>query len=337
MAKFTSEYTDHELVDVVREVTLHVNPRRPRDVSLRAFDAAREAAGHPRAPRASRICERLDMSWPEVKALAHDPARSVGQTLAKRSGAEELGAHCSVEDAVRCVRSIAQRLGVDALDPASYDRECETVRAENRRRWRHGRELVFPTANQIEWIVGSFAAAAAQAGLAAKQPARDCGVAIVDALDLLVEEFGCVLPYKGLRAFARAKEFRLAREAPGGMRAAIEVLRVRRGLEGKSTPTEYPPPGERPDFDEVAKTAGLPPARKTRWSWDECVEALVRLMDENPGVSLRVRSYRELRAGRRAFPPAGCFSKAGKPGFVAARTEAIRRRRERQTRSSGQS
>jgi hypothetical protein len=94
------------------------------------------------------------MSWPKVKELAHNDACEVERTLGSRLRADELGAKCSIEEIIRCLRAVAARLGVKVLDPAAHDHEREKVLAENQRRWRHGREIVFPTANQIIWIVG---------------------------------------------------------------------------------------------------------------------------------------------------------------------------------------
>lgn len=47
VGKFVSAYTDSQLADAVREVTLHVASQRPRSVSMAAFDNARASAGIP--------------------------------------------------------------------------------------------------------------------------------------------------------------------------------------------------------------------------------------------------------------------------------------------------
>jgi hypothetical protein len=243
MGLFTSDYTNHELVEVVRAVALHVSPRRPKTVSMRQFDAARGPAGHPHAPRSSRICERLDMTWPEVKELALNETRNVEQTLASRL-AVEMNPKITLDDAFLCLRAVSSRLGNAPLDPALYDRERAVILAENRRSWRNGREIVFPTANQVAALAGGFAAACKQAG--------------------------------------------------------VESVTQRRPL-------------------------------ASRWTWtdEELIEALVRLMDEYPGIDITQRNYRKLRAGRPEFPPVSSFNNAGRPGLKAYRLEAQRRRRKR--------
>ena len=330
MGLFTSDYSNHELVQVVREVTLHVNPRYPKRVSLRTFDPARTDAGHPHAPRASRICERLDMSWPELKKLAHSPEREIERTLVARLGAED-NTQFSLDDAVESVRAVAKRLGVETLDPAAYDREAGAIRRAAHTRWRHGRGVGIPTANQVAQLAGGFDAAAKLAGLRPYQPPPDPGASIVDALELLVDEYGCLLPYRELTHYAHRKGFSLKSAAAGDHQAAIAELRRRRERDGKETPSGYPPKSERPSFDDAvpSESSDLPPARKHRWSWEECIEALVRLMDENPGADITQRSYRTLRAGRRTYPNVTSFNAGGRPGLKVAREEAIRRRRAR--------
>lgn len=248
MAPFASAYTNHELVDVVREVTAYANPRRPTAVSLRAFDLARADAGYPDAPRSSRICERLNMNWPELKELAHDPTRSVEQTLAVRLAADEPPCDSSLDQAIRCLRAVSRRLGGAPLTPERYDAEANAIRAGNQRRWRHGASVFVPTANQVERLAGSF-------------------------------------------------------------RKGCELAGVPFAVGSTSVPN--------------------------RWSWtdEELVDALVRLMDENPGVAVTQRSYRTLRNGRAEFPTASVFSNktqgVRRPGLRHYRAEAERRRRAR--------
>jgi len=250
MGLFSSDYTNHELVEVVRVVTLHVNPRQPKNVSLRKFDGARAAAGHPRAPRASRICERFDMRWPALKDLAHDPGRSVEQTLGIRLRVRA-NPEMTLDQALDYVRAISSRLGGAPLDPAIYVRERDVILTEVRRRWRHGQEIVIPTANQIATLAGTFRNA-------------------------------CLLAGVPVAAQTRAKP--------------------------------------------------------SRWAWTdkEIIEALICLMDENPGVAITQRSYRTLRAGRPEFPPVSVLNTVTndgrRPGLVFYRAEAERRRRERERR-----
>ena len=79
--RFTSEYSDRALYDLVAEVAVHVDPAAPTTVSQSTWDAGRAGAGHPMAPSARAICDRLTRHsgrphpWSELLAVALDPER----------------------------------------------------------------------------------------------------------------------------------------------------------------------------------------------------------------------------------------------------------------------
>jgi hypothetical protein len=345
VAPFASDYTDHELVAAVREVTLHVSPRKPQEVSLRDFDVARAVAGHPSAPRASQTCERLDMSWPELKELAHGPDREVERTLAARGRAEELPEDWTEEDSFRCLRAIAERQGVGSVDPATYDRGRAAILAEHRGRWRHGREIVFPTANQIEHLFGSFTAGVVAAGLQppesgseAARRLRGTSMLVVDALELHLQTYGSLVPIRELKAFARAYGFQIEGDSGAWkVPALLAELRRRRDARGLWTPSGYPPATPRPHYGEEGTPEPVIPdgiAGTSRWTWtdEELEDALVRMMDEFPGEKITQRSYRTLRGGRAEYPNASAFNNGGRPGLKVYRARAEKRRRARRRR-----
>lgn len=83
-----SRYSDAELPGLVADVCRAANRASPASVSQSQFDDFREAAGHPEAPTAKRICARLHRAWEVVKAFALDPTRNVDRTVDAREWAQ---------------------------------------------------------------------------------------------------------------------------------------------------------------------------------------------------------------------------------------------------------
>jgi hypothetical protein len=156
--QFASSYpTVESLLDAVRDVSLVARPELPTEVTTRAFDDARQAAGHPLLPSARAICKRLGrrgapMPWAKVLERAHDPATSPVMLGAAISRAAE-APHMTVEHIVFGLRLVARRRDLATLTPGDYEVGWQGAIAEDRRRFGGGLlEEILPTANQVQKI-----------------------------------------------------------------------------------------------------------------------------------------------------------------------------------------
>lgn len=102
---------------------------------------------------------------------------------------------------------VGSRLRTDTLSTSEYRIEQESILAEDWKRWLHGRQLLFPTTDQIVTVVGSWEGALRLAGL---QPTRKPGPtkrgkppALVDLMDRFHALYGVEPTAQDLRRFAR--------------------------------------------------------------------------------------------------------------------------------------
>jgi hypothetical protein len=81
-------HTPLELLAIVREVAAVAAPVQPMKTTQAAWDSSRADAGHPDAPRARSICDRLGVPWPRLLAIAHgnldDALRALGNLAADK-------------------------------------------------------------------------------------------------------------------------------------------------------------------------------------------------------------------------------------------------------------
>lgn len=67
---------------------------------------------------------------------------------------------------------VASRLRTDTLSTSEYRIERDRILAEDWKRWLHGRQLLFPTVEQIVIVAGSWGSALRVAGLRPTRKAR---------------------------------------------------------------------------------------------------------------------------------------------------------------------
>lgn len=292
------------LAEVVAEVARAVDPDAPARVLQREWDAARANVGYPDVPRAAQIARRFQLPWAELLELVLQ-GHNLDQSIGRLYGEEDdplLG-----EAAIRtALKTVALRLGKKTLRPAEYREERQRMLDKARLSWLHGVEPVVPSEGQVIRVAGSWDQALEIAGLALRppDPGGQKGMAIVDALELCLETFGCLPTSHELERFGKTNGISLARrnERWGFY---LTALRQRRQDWGRWTPASPPPLNQRPDYTKPVPglaVAEPPRRRKMRWTKQECVDALVRLMVERPGQKLTQRAYQSASRGRDDLP-----------------------------------
>jgi hypothetical protein len=221
---------------------------------------------------------------------------------------------------------IARRLGTRTLPPCQYRAERQLmVRSRPR-------QLLLPTAEQIEIITGSWDDAVARAGLAPRhglggQRARVGPVPIVEVLNRCYEHHRTEPTLGELVLFARANGIpfpRKGRRRPYS--AYVKEWKDARSAGGLPVPDGPPPKFERPDYsrDVGAAVSG---ERRATTSWsdhDEVVEWVTRYLRElKPGERSSQRAYDTWAPGEDGAPWASVLQRHG--GWVAVRNEAWKR------------
>jgi hypothetical protein len=297
-ARFQSRYDIRTLVDVAHAVARQANSTAPEQVTQKQWDAARAKAGYPGAPSARQVAVRLKLSWAEVLALALGGG-DVDKALGRRFGEDE-DPYLDGDDVRTALRTVALRLNKSRLTAAQYVAERERILA----RRSPGSEFYLPNRNQVERIAGSWDEALAIAGLGPKpRQAQRSGLAIVDALELVLEAHGCLPTRPELDRFVSANGLALARRDKPWAHYLAE-LRRRRSEWGRWTPASPPALELRPDYTTpVRLPADLPKRQKRGWAREECIAALVSLLNELPAKTrLTMRIYQTSANGRRDLP-----------------------------------
>jgi hypothetical protein len=106
---------------VVTMVAREARPDNPEAVSMCAWDAAREAAGYPDAPRAHAIAQRLEVTWREMVRIALDRPDDAWRQVTH--AAADKGRHgVSFERVLVALRQVALALGQETITRAEYSR-----------------------------------------------------------------------------------------------------------------------------------------------------------------------------------------------------------------------
>jgi hypothetical protein len=301
-ARFQSRYDLRTLVDVAAAVARVADPTEPAQVTQKQWDAARTSADSPDAPSARQVAVRLQMPWADVLALAFGPT-DIDKSLGHHFGAEE-DSYLDGDDVRTALRTVALRLNKRSLTTTDYSDERERMLASARRR--HGSELYLPNVNQVEHLAGSWDAALALAGLGPRPPqARRAGLMVVEVLELALCAHGCLLTKPELSRFAAANQISVANRSWRAPWAShLAELRQRRAEWGLWTPPCPPTLGVRPDYTAtVALPPDVPQRLKRRWSREECIVALIALLDELPAKTrLTMRVYQQQASGRDDLP-----------------------------------
>lgn len=323
--RIASRYDLRTLLDVVAAVALFVSAEEPLRVRQSEYDAARSAAGYPDAPTGKQTAQRFGLPWRDLLELALDKSRDLDKALGYRLAAvpdetlDEFGVRVAL-------RTVALRLGVRTLAPNDYAGERDEMLATTSLRHRPV-ELALPTALQIRRAAGGWSAALEIAGLEPRQRmAPTIGLPVVDALELALESNGCLPTRNELHSFAAANGFSIAK----GRRPYAEYitgLHASRADWGKWTPNRPPPPTQRPDWRapvELPKNITLVQMKRRRWTREECIDVIARLLDEMGDQRLTLAAYQRRVVGRRDLPGVGSIQRNG--GFSQLLAEARKRR-----------
>ncbi|MBA3734376.1 MAG: hypothetical protein H0W90_04120 [Actinobacteria bacterium] len=329
--RYEARYDLRTLLDVVGAVAVVASPTAPGQISQREYDYARTRSGYADAPSGKQTAVRLKMPWRDVLALATDPTRDKDISLGQHLGdGEEEFFDASVVKAA--LRTVALRLGKKTLLPADYLEERTRMFERASLRRGHRSAPLLPTEGQIVRVAGSWDAALKIAGLDPRprnKPTHQ-GVPIVQALELALESLGALPTQHELEIFARANGFSLAKKS-GRWGDYVAQLRVSRDDWGKWTPTGLVPREQRPDYSKpVELGASFEPVRRRRhrWTHQECLDALVRLLAElSASERLTQRLYQQKARADEDLPPLSSLQRHG--GFGAMLVEARKRQRRR--------
>jgi hypothetical protein len=272
------------------------------------------------------------MSWKESLALALDPTRSVDSVLGKKEG-EEDQPWLTDEDVRAALQIVARRLGKKTLKPVEYREERRLMLGRARRPYRHRAELSLPTEGQIERITGSWDEALEIAELKPRpQTGGGTGVPIVAVIELFLETFGYLPGVGQLEGFARAQGIPLVKRERGKPYADyIAELAGERTEWGKWTPAK-PLSRAKPKLDSpvpglAALLARFPDAqkRRKRWTREECIEALARLLAEWPNDKrLTEDAYQEASRNRDYLPSLSSLQRQGGFARLVSKSRRLR-------------
>lgn len=328
-----------KFLEGVREVAALVNPAEPETVTQRAFDATREhSAAQADLPPARRITERLGLSWREVLAVAHAPENEQTKLLGLRHKAPSSAAWLSEKHVAAVVQLIAGRLGADTVSTNEYRVERKKVLAVDRARWRHGRNLLLPTAEQVMHATGSWDEALRFAGLREQRKPgaawkKTNAPALPDLMERFYEAHGVQPTRPALQEWARASNipYPSPQDRPNAFRHAREEWIERRRAAGEPDPKPPPhargrPAAVRPDYSTNTGTPLPGERRRDFWDEDSCVAAVARYVAQlPPGKRSRStsRGYRAWSAEQEHAPTMTTIRYHCK-SWEAARRKALR-------------
>jgi hypothetical protein len=302
-------------------------PADPMTVTQRAFNAARQGAGHPECPEASYIVRRLGYSWPEFLKLALAENGSSFKTLAQHT--REWG-QPDIRTCALALRAVAHRLQAKTVRPNEYALEREEIIRRSRGTNRVQLEEQLPTHGQVEhygWDrVLEEAALKTRPGVPRVQ-----GVPMPDAIERFLIVQGRLPSHTDIIRFAKEQGFALGKNKQ--ILKDIEELRERRSQRGLWTPARLPKPTQQPPWQSSA-VPGLdaknPRVRRGYWTL-ELVEEGLSLAVENlkPGEQLTVQALLRMSKSIEGIPApsvVGRVAKENGTSFSTLRTVASQTR-----------
>lgn len=154
MPPFQAKHSPGQLINIVRAVSLSVSEDDPERVTQSAWDDGRADAGHPDAPTARAIVQRLGVSWGRLLRIAHgnpDVAlRALGNAAADK-GRKGL----TLPRIAVALRQAALRLDKPGINRTDYKRARELIIAAARRAGRTASvQRALPELTQIETVLG---------------------------------------------------------------------------------------------------------------------------------------------------------------------------------------
>jgi hypothetical protein len=291
-----SKRTAQELLTIVREVSSHVDPGDPTGVTQRAWDVGRAVAGHPDAPRAHAITERLGVPWRKLLQIAHgdrnDALRALGNAAADK-GRKGL----TLDRAATALRQAAMRLGKPGIDRSDYRRGRQQILTATRRGPARKTALrALPDLTQIETVLGqhdmTWDDLLAFAGLELAKRPENSGLDELSALRVFVEHVGR-LPDSAtqMRNWARASGVSVKKPAPAAFKAAVAQVTAERAAAGEP-PLTRAARGER--IDPAPAAANGTRARKMDWDRPQIIAGLAKTIRILDGKQLTQRALKEI-------------------------------------------
>jgi len=308
----------HTLADAVAAIARTVDPLAPERVTQRAYDAAR--AGYPSAPRAEQTAKRFGLPWPEVLKLV---LSDLDLTLSLTMRRQQRGRQFDANDVHAALSTVACELKTTKLSLNEYLHTRDRILVKARLAWLHRSEPVLPSLSHLYRTVGSWTEALKLAGLESP-PQSQKGISIPEAIELCLEAHGALPTTRELDLFARVNGFALASPEPTAQ--YLVALRVRRETQGKWTPRTVPPLKQRPDYSRPVELGDVitRSPRKRQWTREDCIEALIRLIEETPKQQRVTQNrYHGWARGRGEVPSLGSVDRRG--GFRELLAEARRR------------
>lgn len=310
------------LLRAVREVAEDAGVEDPERITQRAWDAARE--GHELwcgAPAARRIAERLGLRWQQVREAAYTDAAQPEVVYSQMTRSREHG-WLTPDYSAFALRLVAGRLSAESLAPHEYAAEREVILTADRKRWRHGRQLRLPTADQVRKVAGTWEQALELAGLRPSPKVSPfVAPSISELLDRCYAVHGTQPCCDELRAFARANGIAFPRLSLK-WRELVAEWKASRRERGLPVPEGPPPPHERPDYGADVGAARADERRNTdRSDREECVAWVAKyLRSVEPGKRPGVLDCRQWRRRGHDAPAYESLQQHG--GWRAVRREA---------------
>jgi hypothetical protein len=336
--RYANAFDDFTLLAIVRRICLyvsaHVAPTKsPEKTTQARFDEHREAAGYPTVKRAYAIAQQLGVTWPRLLEAIFTSDASVHQLLVAAGRAAPIVP--TREAAIESIKAIARRRNTTVLTIDDYAAELASLGASESLHWRHKSGVIASllTANQIAHAF-NWTELVVEAGLELPPTATKQGMPHPDAIEMFLCELGYVPSgVEELRRYASEKGFSLKTRDPNGggnIRTSIEIVRTRWAALGRWVPDATPAKNKRPPWKVVPRADhGVVPAKRRRWTYEECLESLVTVLGEIEGKELTLNRYRTIATGRRDLAPQASVINIAKnhgSSFVAMRDEATRLR-----------
>lgn len=343
MSQYASKWDPLVLLQIADEVLKAADAEHPERVTQRAYDEARQAAGHDDSPRADKLAARFKVSWSrfaQVVITEEHPARVLAQADYRRA----VRWHTETE-IVSAIATAAAWLGTDHIDQASYERARLALNAVASRRHLHGRAAApLPAVSVIRFRL-SWADAVAQAGL--QPPPRPVLPSMPRSamLALFIEHCGFVPTREQLRQFARHHRIRAA-DHNEPVKVAMAAVAEHFEQLGRWCPPHRP--GASPDDARARMTRDSPavraaseayPARHPGWSLDDIRDAIAAAFDAlGPGERLTADRYTAIVRQQPGLPTTGQVARTLRRHDTSwatlVREEAARRAAAARTRST---
>ena len=313
--RFSREYSEQDLLALVRRIAENGQFDNPESISQAAYDRAREKFPGPKGPRAYRIVKRLNMPWPQVVALAFGAAnkeKAIGSRR-KKQARDEL----DKETIVPYLQLVARHLNTERLTVGDYDQGREELIEADERRTAHGGELarLIPSGQLIVTKAGSWRKALDWAGL---KPAKERKIPEYPAgrvLDDFIVDFGYLPSWRALDRYRRARGVAVTGFPGCGPYIAWRDREMSKGRAKRQG--EVPLRGHGgPIVLDPEKISPPPPGyarhrAKDAYGLDRAKEDIGQALDLHRGRSLSQRDYQRL-ATRHGLTAMGTIQRIGK-------------------------